>query len=94
MMVGPNVLEELYAVHAGHLHVGHHDIEWFLLHRRERRVPRGDERHVPYPALSPQRPLQAVEDVRFVINKEDTRHDRTVASGSGSSTAWIVSHSI
>jgi hypothetical protein len=68
--VALDVTQQLGAVHAGHAHVGDHDVRGSFLHLLERLLAAEREGHVPAFALLAQTVAEAVENGLFVVDKE------------------------
>ena len=82
-------LEQGHAVHTGHSHVGHDDVDALTLEKLERRHGAPDEVHVPLVAHRPEHPLQAMKDVGLIVDKQDPLHswNRPLQSHSARSRA-------
>ena len=82
-------LEQGHAVHTGHSHVGHDDVDALTLEKLERRDGAADEVHVPLIAHRPEHPLQAMQDVGLIVDKQDPLHswNRPLQSHSARSRA-------
>ena len=66
-------VQQRHAVHAGHADVGHQHVEWFLGHLIEGLLPASDEDHLPLAAQTAEHSAQSLEDVRLIVNKQNTR---------------------
>ena len=74
-------LEDLDAIHAGHLHVEQHEIGSFALGERESFLAGGGADHVV--ALVLERHLQRVADRRLIVDYEDARFRHVAGAGGG-----------
>ena len=69
-----DLVEKLRAIHARHAHVGHDHIDGRLIHDFEGFGAALHEDHVPLVAERAQHALQALQDQRFVVNKQYSFH--------------------
>jgi hypothetical protein len=70
----PYRVQQMRPVHLGHPQVRDHNIERLGLQHLERPFPAACKGHLPMLALRAQQPLQAVQQPRFVVYKEDACH--------------------
>ena len=68
--------EQLGAVHAGHAHVRHDDVELVLFEQLQRRLRPAGEVHLPVAAPAAQHPSQSVEDHLLVVDEQHAQAHR------------------
>ena len=66
-----HLVQEVRAVHFGHPHVGHHDVERRHGECLERLTGARHELHVPRAAHRAQRTAQAIEKIRVVVDEQN-----------------------